>query len=75
MKDLRSAESTFIRESACEQFHSPTNLAAGLSGEVAKIIVQTREMVAGAMDEDHARLLNLLTLVRLTCLAATSANS
>jgi dCTP diphosphatase len=39
LQDLRSAECTFIRESACEQFHSPTNLAAGLSGEVAKIIV------------------------------------
>ena len=39
MEDLRSAISTFIRESDWEQFHSPTNLAAGLSGEVAKIIV------------------------------------
>jgi dCTP diphosphatase len=39
LQDLRSAKSTFIRESDCEQFHSPTNLAAGLSGEVAKIIV------------------------------------
>jgi dCTP diphosphatase len=39
LEDLRSARSTFIRESDWEQFPLPTNLAAGLSGEVAKIIV------------------------------------
>jgi hypothetical protein len=38
-EDLRSAISTFIGESDWEQFHSPTYLAAGLSGEAAKIIV------------------------------------
>jgi hypothetical protein len=32
-------------------------------------------MVAGAMDEDHAKLLTLLTLARLKCLAATFATS
>ena len=42
MQDLRSAKSTSISESDCEQFHSPTNLAAGLSGEVAKIIVHSQ---------------------------------
>jgi predicted DNA-binding ribbon-helix-helix protein len=32
-------------------------------------------MVAGAMDEHHARLLNLLSFARLKCLAAIFATS
>ena len=38
MEDLRSAIGAFIRERDWEQFHSPKNLAMGLSVEVAEIV-------------------------------------